>query len=122
MLPAAARLTTRQDFQRTVRTGLRAGRRTLVVHAQQTPARPGVRVGFVVSRAVGGAVTRNRVKRRLRHLAADRLPRTPAGVDLVVRALPAAAEPAATLPDDLTGAWTQVLAGLERRTAATSVS
>lgn len=48
------------------------------------------RVGFVVSRAVGGAVIRNRVKRRLRHLLAARLSILSAGSLLVVRALPAA--------------------------------
>ncbi|MCW2820166.1 MAG: ribonuclease protein component [Marmoricola sp.] len=49
------------------------------------------RVGFVVSKAVGNAVVRNRVKRRLRHLTLDRLPRLPSGARVVVRALPPAA-------------------------------
>ena len=44
-----------------------------------------------MSKAVGNAVVRNRVKRRLRHLAPQRLDRLPAGGMLVVRALPAAA-------------------------------
>jgi ribonuclease P protein component len=48
-------------------------------------------VGFVVSRAVGNAVVRNRVRRRLRHLVRDRLRELPAGAVVVVRALPAAA-------------------------------
>jgi len=48
-------------------------------------------VGFVVSKAVGNAVVRNRVKRRLRHLALARLPLLPAGARVVVRALPPAA-------------------------------
>ena len=48
-------------------------------------------VGFVVSKAVGGAVVRNQVKRRLRHLARERLTSLPGGAVLVVRALPAAA-------------------------------
>ena len=48
-------------------------------------------VGFVVSKAVGGAVTRNLVKRRLRHLARERTRSLPARGMLVVRALPAAA-------------------------------
>jgi ribonuclease P protein component len=48
-------------------------------------------VGFVVSRAVGNAVVRNRVRRRLRHLVRDRLDRLPDGTRLVVRVLPAAA-------------------------------
>lgn len=52
----------------------------------------GPRVGFVVSKAVGPAVTRNLVKRRLRHLARERITDLPPEGMLVVRALPAAAE------------------------------
>jgi ribonuclease P protein component len=48
-------------------------------------------VGFVVGKAVGGSVVRNRVKRRLRHLTAARLDRLAGGSALVVRALPPAA-------------------------------
>jgi ribonuclease P protein component len=50
-----------------------------------------VKVGFVVSKAVGPAVVRNRVKRRLRHLAREILERLPGPAVLVVRALPASA-------------------------------
>ncbi|SBV28889.1 ribonuclease P protein component [Micromonospora krabiensis] len=50
------------------------------------------RAGFVVSKAVGPAVVRNRVRRRLRHLVRERLAGLPAGSTLVVRALPAAAD------------------------------
>ena len=57
--------------------------------------RPGrdepARVGFVVSRAVGTAVVRNRVRRRLRHLARGYLGSLPGGSLLVVRANPRAA-------------------------------
>jgi ribonuclease P protein component len=49
------------------------------------------RAGFVVSKAVGNAVVRNRVRRRLRHLVRPRLADLPAGASLVVRALPEAA-------------------------------
>lgn len=52
----------------------------------------GGRVGFVVSRAVGGSVVRSRVQRRLRHQVAAYVDQLPAGSRLVVRALPAAAE------------------------------
>ena len=64
-----------------------------MVHANRTDARAGCppRVGFVVSKAVGGAVVRNRVKRRLRALMAARLTDLPVGVDLVVRANPPSA-------------------------------
>ncbi len=50
------------------------------------------RVGFVVAKSVGPAVTRNLVKRRLRHLMRERVGALPVGSTLVVRALPAAAE------------------------------
>ncbi|PFG18195.1 ribonuclease P protein component [Propionicimonas paludicola] len=56
------------------------------------------RAGFIVSKAVGKAVTRNRVKRRLRHVAAAAFSATPSGVDVVVRALPSAV--AGDLRDD----------------------
>jgi ribonuclease P protein component len=51
-----------------------------------SPSRP-PRVGFVVSRAVGGSVVRHRVQRRLRHLCRDRLEILPPGSEVVVRAL-----------------------------------
>ncbi len=73
---------------------MRAGSRLLVVHANRTdpPSDSPPRVGFVVSKAVGGAVVRNRVKRRLRAIVAPELPGLPVGVDLVVRANPSSAE------------------------------
>jgi ribonuclease P protein component len=48
------------------------------------------RAGFVVSKAVGPAVVRNRVKRRLRYLVAARIVGLPPGSLVVVRALPPA--------------------------------
>ncbi len=69
----------------------------MVVHLWvDREAEPGpVQVGFTVSKAVGNAVTRNRVKRRLRHLTREHLPALealPGRAAVVVRALPAAAE------------------------------
>jgi ribonuclease P protein component len=49
------------------------------------------RAGFVVSKSVGNAVTRNKVRRRLRHLVRPRLTELPDGTLLVVRALPPSA-------------------------------
>lgn len=94
------------DFERAVRGGARAGRNTLVVHlVTRTDPGPGPAVGFVVSKGVGNAVTRNLVKRRLRALTAERLSALPADADLVVRALaPAAEVDYATLGRDLDGA------------------
>ena len=96
MLPAPNRLRQRADFTSAVRSsgGCRAGSRLLVVHATHTDARAGLppRVGFVVSKAVGGAVVRNRTKRRLRHVAASHIAEIPCGTDVVVRANPSAAD------------------------------
>lgn len=47
------------------------------------------RFGFIVSKAVGGAVTRNLVRRRLKGIAQQHLAGGLAGVDIVFRALPA---------------------------------
>lgn len=104
------------DFRSTVRGGVRAGRRTLVVHvaAGSTTDRKAPNVGFVVSKAVGNAVTRNRVKRVLRHRVRTHLPQTPTGTSVVVRALPPAAT-AADLAADLDSAWRQGLRRLERQ-------
>ena len=96
MLPVRNRLRTGAEFSAVTRGpgGARAGSRLLVVHATQTDSRTvrPSRVGFVVSKAVGGAVARNRVKRRLRAQVARLLPQLPKGVDIVVRAQPAAAQ------------------------------
>jgi len=98
VLSSAHRLSDGASFREAVRTGRRSGTRTVVVHlAVSGPApdrggEPGPpRVGFVVSKAVGNAVVRNRVKRRLRHLAREHVSSLPGSAVLVVRALPASA-------------------------------
>ena len=71
------------------------------------------RVGLVVSKAVGNAVVRNQVKRRLRHLAREHVSTLPGSAVLVVRALPAAASaPAAELRADLERCLRRVLSQL----------
>jgi ribonuclease P protein component len=114
-----------KDFRRTTSRGIRVSRSTLVVHAVQQPdsvvsetvseGRSAPRIGFVVSGALGNAVTRNRVKRRLRHLARAHVPDTPSGLDLVVRALPRAATVPADVPADLGSAWHEVVSRLASR-------
>jgi ribonuclease P protein component len=104
------------DFEQAVRRGARGGRDTLVVHltTRTDPGPQGPVVGFVVSKAVGNAVTRNLVRRRLRGLAAERLSSLPANAGVVVRALPpAAGRPYAELGGDLDAA----LAVARRRAA-----
>jgi ribonuclease P protein component len=85
-----------EEFKRVMRSGRRAGGATLSGHLLTAavglvPEDASPKVGFVVSRAVGSAVVRNRVKRRLRELMRRRLASLPGGCLLVVRAHPAAA-------------------------------
>lgn len=102
MLDAGHRLRDPELFRAAGRRGHRAGSRTVVTHLllpseRQVVAMSGAgtttgpQVGFVVSKAVGTAVVRNRVKRRLRHAVRERIATVPAGSVLVVRAQPAAA-------------------------------
>lgn len=95
MLPQRSRMRRPEEFKRAMRSGRRVGGVTLSVHvlltADAVPEDAEPKVGFVVSRAVGSAVVRNRVKRRLRELMRGRLACLPRGCLLVVRAHPAAA-------------------------------
>ena len=50
------------------------------------------RFGFIVSRQVGSAVTRNTVRRRLKAVCAEALPLVRGGASVVIRALPSAAQ------------------------------
>jgi ribonuclease P protein component len=110
------------EFALTVRTGARAGRPSVVGHllvrADGLHEAEPARVGFVVSRAVGPAVTRNRVKRRLRELMRGYLHCLPGGSLLVVRANAAAAH--ASQPD-LAADLDSVISRLLRRQVGTRV-
>jgi ribonuclease P protein component len=98
VLPQQSRMRRPEDFRRALRTGRRVGGSVLAGHLLLAAGTPGAvrsgdpaKVGFVVSRAVGSAVVRNRVKRRLRELMRGRLASLPRGCLLVLRAHPAAA-------------------------------
>jgi ribonuclease P protein component len=92
VLPAPHRLTHGADIRRVVRGGRRGGGDLLVVHVVSHDRPDPVRIGFVVGRSVGNSVVRHRVQRRLRHLCRERLVDLPPGCEVVVRALPPAAD------------------------------
>lgn len=97
MLPEPHRLRRRSDFASTVRRGQRAARRDVVIHAlagnptEVLVSDTGPRFGLVVSKAVGPAVIRHRVARRLRHICVGLVAEVPEGTNVVIRALPGSA-------------------------------
>lgn len=94
MLPPQHRLRDGALYTRAVRNGVRVGGDGLVVHLwterEFVGTCPAV-VGLIVSKAIGNAVTRNLVKRRMRAIAASHVTDLPEGTVLVVRATPASA-------------------------------
>jgi ribonuclease P protein component len=94
--PRRRRLSRSAEFERVYRQGRSKGNRFLVLYAfpreEDTAAEDGPRLGLSVSRRVGGAVERNRVKRVLREAFWAEAERLPAGSDYVVVARPDARE------------------------------
>ena len=85
------RLSRNAEFERVYRQGRSHGNRYLVLYSFPRPDREEPRLGVSVSRRVGGAVVRNRVKRLLRE-AFRGSDRVPAGHDFVLVARPETAE------------------------------
>nr|WP_220657188.1 ribonuclease P protein component [Tsukamurella sp. TY48] len=122
MLPARHRMSSSRDFAAAVKGGRRVGRRSIVVHVVNRgqpamadeiaspaaasermpglvvsgsgvdPVIPAPRVGLIVSKSVGNAVTRHAVARRLRAAASSLVGGLDDGSLVVIRALRAAAD------------------------------
>lgn len=95
MFPRSARLLRHSDFERVYKQGRRHFSALLTafymprITAESTEVRSkntssGLRVGFTVGRALGGAVERNRMKRRLREAVRLSWPAQPADADVVI--------------------------------------
>lgn len=93
------------------------GGASCIVHAvsRVSPEEP-ARFGFIVSKAVGNAVTRNRVRRQMQAMAQAHLGAGVAGVDVIVRVLPAAVDSSFA---DLSAQFAQQLTRAIRRAVRT---
>lgn len=90
-MPALPMLRRRADFQELGRRGAARATPVLVLRWLRTDG-PETRVGLSTPRTVGGAVQRNRVRRRLRTLLRERLADIGPGWDLLLIARPAAGD------------------------------
>jgi ribonuclease P protein component len=84
-------MTRSTEFGATVSHGMRSVQPDLVVHALRSAGgspEAGPRIGLVVSKAVGTAVQRHRVARRLRHVARTVIDDLDPADRIVIRALP----------------------------------
>jgi ribonuclease P protein component len=78
------RLLRHADFERVYQQGRRHFSPHMTVFYMRRDSGEGLRVGFTVSRALGGAVDRNRMKRRLREAVRLRRPEENPGFDVVI--------------------------------------
>lgn len=90
--PRRGRLSRSAEFERAYRQGRSNGNRFLVLYAFPRGDEEPARLGLSVSRKVGGAVDRNRVKRLVRESFQLHVPKLRAGYDFVVVARPDARE------------------------------
>jgi len=102
--PRTARLLRHADFDRVYKQGKRHfASHITVFYLRRTPT-GGPRIGFTVGRVLGGAVERNRMKRRLREAVRACYPGNDLAVDVVIN-------PRKSL---LTAEFSELLAQVER--------
>ena len=92
MLAKANRITSADDYRVIVRRGAKVAGAHTVSYVRSRESGTDARFGFIVSKKVGNAVRRNLVRRRLKAVCHDALVGGVRAVDVVVRALPGAAD------------------------------
>ena len=81
---SSVRLLRHADFERVYKQGRRHFAAHMTVFYLPRKAGEGVRVGFTVGRMLGGAVVRNRIRRRLREIVRCHRQEIPTGWDIVI--------------------------------------
>ncbi len=82
--PKSARLLKHADFERVYQQGRRHFSTSMTVFFLEREVAGGPRVGLTVGKVLGGAVTRNRIKRRVREAVRRHLLPLTANVDVVI--------------------------------------
>lgn len=90
--PKAARLSRASEFARLRRDGTSFHGKLMVLSVLKAEPDTETRIGLITSRRVGGAVVRNRIRRRLREVVRAVRPRLRPGFWLVIVARHSAAE------------------------------
>lgn len=81
-----------KEFRYTYRRGRSVGSKSLVLIYAKARPDDGVKIGFSVSKKLGGAVVRNRIKRRMREAVTPLIPEIKKGFKLIFIARSAAVE------------------------------
>jgi ribonuclease P protein component len=107
------RLSRSRDFDAVYRHGRSVSTRFLVLYwfPREGEADAGARLGLAVPKAVGNAVTRNKMKRQLRETFRARLPELPQDQDYVLVVRPGFAEAAETRGFDWLGERVEEILG-----------
>lgn len=92
MLARANRVVKPSDFRAIVRRGRRESAASMLVYRVERDPMDPARFGFIVAKTVGNAVERNLVRRRLRAVCRSVVDAGGKGHDVVIRALPGAAD------------------------------
>jgi ribonuclease P protein component len=100
-LPREARLVRRGEFDAVYRAGMRRSSSHFTVFFRANE-QPQSRFGFSIKRTLGGAVVRNRIRRRLREIVRCHKLEIPSGWDIVIHPKSSVAKaPFAALTADL---------------------
>jgi len=121
VLAKANRITSADDYRFIVRRGAKVAGAHTVSYLRSRESGTDARFGFIVSKKVGTAVRRNLVRRRLKAVCHEALGEGVQGIDVVVRALPGAADVEwGELRAEVLDALTRRSARLAARGAATA--